>query len=152
MATQHHIDAQQIQVQVINQTSPYLGRVKELWRAHSTTLGFFPDGAFNDYAASKHVLVAIEPQTKQCVGYLLYRVSGHRAIIVHLCVDPAWRQHGVAHRLVDALANITHDLYGIGLKCRRDFDATLIWPRLGFIAQQEIPYNCAKLPVTDIVR
>lgn len=139
METQQHTEAVPITIQVIDHTSPYLARVKELWRAHSGTLGFFPDGAFTDHAIRKRILVAIASPSKHCIGYLLYRISGNRAIIVHLCVDPAWRRKGIAHKLVDHLSALTRDLQGIALKCRRDYAAALTWPSMNFVAQHDTP-------------
>jgi predicted nucleic acid-binding protein len=122
----------------IDNQSPYLSDVKALGKANAQTLGFFPEGAFDDHAKRGHILVAVD-QDENCVGYLLYRVSQDRAIIVHLCIDCAKRRKGVARKLVEYLQQITKDLYGIGLRCRRDYEASNIWPRLGFIAQSEQP-------------
>ena len=36
----------------IDDRSPHLEVVKKLWRVNSDTLGFLPDGAFDDYAGS----------------------------------------------------------------------------------------------------
>ena len=66
----------------IDETSPHLIAVKKLWRANKTTLGFLPDGAFNEYASKRMILVALSLDG-ECVGYLLYRLSGIRVIIAH---------------------------------------------------------------------
>jgi len=118
--------------------SPVLSAVKALWRAHSDTLGFFPEGAFADYAARGQIAVALDDR-QHCLGYLLHRVASDRAIIVHLCVSPESRGTGVARLLVDDLSSATRHLRGIGLRCRRDYDASSFWPRLGFVAVHEQP-------------
>ena len=110
--------------------------MKALWRANSRTLGFFPGGAFNDYAKQRNVLVAIDSK-KKCIGYLLYRCSRGRVIIVHLCVDGAWRGKGLANKLIEHLKTSTKGFWGIGLRCRRDFKANKMWPKLGFVAHHE---------------
>ena len=74
-----------VEVLEIDETSPHLIAVKDLWRANKATLGFLPDGAFNEYASKRMILVALNPDG-ECVGYLLYRLSGMRVIIAHLCV------------------------------------------------------------------
>jgi GNAT superfamily N-acetyltransferase/predicted nucleic acid-binding protein len=119
-----------VKVEQISGDSPHLATVKALWRQHSATLGFFPDEAFNEYARSRRVVVAL--LNDQCVGYLLYRISRSKAVVAHLCVDPGTRKKGVAHALVAALRKIAKDQRGIFLKCRQDFDANAMWPRLGF--------------------
>jgi GNAT superfamily N-acetyltransferase/predicted nucleic acid-binding protein len=103
-----------------------------LWRAHSDTLGFFPEGAFAQHAQRGWVLAA-KTASGQVVGYLLYRISRGRAVIVHLCTDDANRGQGIAHQLFRAFRDRTADLLGARLTCRTDFAASRLWSRLGFV-------------------
>ncbi|WP_089727893.1 GNAT family N-acetyltransferase [Candidatus Thiosymbion oneisti] len=117
-----------------------LEQVKSLWGKNRSTLGPFPMGAFEDYAEKGTILVAIDSRDpEKCLGYLLYREvpSYNRIALTHLCVDPKVRRAGVAERLVDALKHRTASRRGIGLWCRRDFPATKMWPRLGFVYRKE---------------
>ncbi len=123
-------------VKTIDHRSLHLPAVKALWSANRATLGFFPEGAFDDYAARKQILIILGTDGN-CIGYLLYRISRMRIVIVHLCVAPSFRGIGVARALVDSLKSLTHQLIGIGLYCRRDYGANSIWPRLGFIATND---------------
>src|SRR5690606_10940303 len=51
--------------------------------------------------------------------------------------------------LVDRLKEVTTDLHGITLRCRRDFPANDLWPRLGFRAVGERPGRGAgAMPLT----
>lgn len=60
-------------------------------------------------------------------------VGWSRAVIVHLCVASEHRRKGVAKRLVDELCKLTKNtILRVELKCRRDFDANRMWPRIGF--------------------
>lgn len=120
----------------INEQSPHISAVRELWRANSSTLGFFPEGAFADYAARRHILVAVNPQG-QCVGYLLYRASGMRIVISHLCVHEDHRRCGTARFLFENLKTRTSEYVGVRLNCRRDFPANKMWRRLGFYPIRE---------------
>jgi len=129
-------ESDRIVVKAINEESPFLSRVRTLWRANSDTLGFFPKGAFEDYARKKQILVAVS-SGETFAGYLMFRCSRERIIIVHLCVAPAFRERDVAKKLVEHLKSTTREFWGIGLKCRRDFDASDMWPKLGFIAQHD---------------
>lgn len=126
-----HINA----VKTIGRDSPFLEAVKTLWRKHADTLGFFPDGAFEEYAAKKQIVVAVD-SAGAFIGYLLFRITPSRnnASIVHLCVDQSKQRQGVAELLVKELIQQTKTLDGIGLRCRRDFHASKLWPRLGFVA------------------
>ena len=117
-------------IQAIDEHSQHLSAVKDLWREHSDTLGFLPAGAFVDYARDRHILVAL--QDSVCVGYLLYRVVRDRATVAHFCVATGARRQGVARALMDSLVASTRKCRGIVLSCRRDFDASKTWPRLGF--------------------
>src|ERR1041385_389888 len=122
----------------IDHTSEYLPAVKALGSANSHTLGFFPEGAFDDHAQRKQVIVALDDD-QTFLGYLLYRISHDRATIVHLCVEPNIRAHGIASQLFGYFRESVKDLRGIGLHCRRDYEASKLWPKLGFVAQYDKP-------------
>jgi len=129
-----------VKVEVVDGQSQHLSEVKQLGRAHSKTLGMMPDGAFEEYAALKQILGAVSVAGK-CVGYVLFRVAKERAMIAHLCVADDWQQKGVSRALIERLVEITkaHGLRGIGLRCRRDYEATGAWPRLGFVPLHDKP-------------
>ncbi len=125
-------------LKIIKQDDPTLKQVIALWRANSATLGFFPEGAFQEYASKEQIIGAIN-KDGQCVAYLLYRTSGERAFIVHLCVHGKARGKGIARDLLAKLSEETKDLDGICLWCRRDYAASAIWQELGFVALAEKP-------------
>ena len=132
-----------MEVEILKGSSPRLDEIKKLWRAHAATLGFFPDGAFQEYASKGCILVASDP-LGQLAGYLLFRKSAERLAIVHLCVREDMVRRGVAKALVDALLDMSRSFQGINVLCRRDFSASSLWPKLGFIAVQEKPGRGAK--------
>lgn len=109
-----------------------------LWRASAATLGMFPDGAFDEYAKKGTILVAAD-QCNHCVGYLLYRRTRRHVAIAHLCVSKEARGKGVASRLLQSLVVHVDGAAGISVKCRKDFDANGLWPRLGFQHVGEVP-------------
>lgn len=119
-----------IQVEQINVNSPHLVYVKQLWRDHRATLGFFPDQAFDDYAHKGGIQVALA--SGHCIGYVLYSISKQRAKIVHLCVSSEHRKRGAAHALIDGVRERTREQRGMFLKCREDYDAHATWQRLNF--------------------
>lgn len=125
-------------IAAIDDRSPHLEEVKKLWRGNSETLGYLPEGAFDDYARQRHILVALDTAGK-FAGYLLYRVVRAKAMIAHLCISERARGKGYADVLVRHLIGITGHLRGIGLRCRRDFkQACALWQRLGFVALREV--------------
>lgn len=129
-----------IQISAIGLSSPLLSSVKQLGRKHRNTLGFFPDGAFEDYAERGHLLAA-SLGNSELVGYCAFRVSKGRAMVAHLCVAEAYCRKGVARRLFDGVKAHaqTRDLRGIGLHCRRDYPASNLWPKLGFVPIRSKP-------------
>ncbi|NPV53645.1 MAG: GNAT family N-acetyltransferase [Firmicutes bacterium] len=120
-------------IEVIGKESPHLATVEALWRANASTLGFLPEGAFIEYATRGNIIGALDDDGK-CIGYLMFRKTHGRVTIVHLCVDRLYRRKGVARELVNHLICLTQDSLGIGLTCRRDFEASRLWPELGFVA------------------
>lgn len=122
---------------VVDSNSPHLATVKKLGKENASTLGFFPDGAFDDHSRKKQILAALD-EKDNLQGYLLYRISNRKATIVHLCIDKNARQNGTAKQLVNYLKSVTTDLLGISLKCRRDYEANKIWSKFGFLPISEL--------------
>jgi ribosomal protein S18 acetylase RimI-like enzyme len=130
-----------VNFQTIDEHSPHLEAVKRLGRAHSDTLGFLPAGAFDDYASERHIIVALNGS--DCCGYVLYRVVRDRVIVAHFCVASEARKQGVARAMLNYLTNATKKHRGIFLSCRRDYEASKTWPRLGFHPVGEMPGRAA---------
>ena len=123
----------------IDEKSPYLENVIKLGDANSKILGFLAEGAFRNFAIKKQILVALDDKKNLC-GYLLYNINqkGKSVSIVHLCVEPSYRQQGIAFALVDNLKKITKDFFlGIRIHCRRDYEINKVWPKFGFFAMNE---------------
>lgn len=130
----------QVTIEEIDETSPHLKTVIALGDANKKTLGFFTEGAFRESARERVILIALNPQ-KNCIGYLLYRPvrRSNIIVIVHLCVEPAYRGRGVTKQLVNSLSQKTQNFYGIQLKCRRDYGIDRMWETLGFIPLNDRP-------------
>ncbi len=111
----------------------HLSKIKSLWRINSATLGFFPDGAFKDHLDRKQVFVALDFE-RELLGYLLYRISDAKISVVHLCVSSQHRGKGIAKRLMHSVVETNSHCKGVGLKCRRDFEASKLWPNLGLVS------------------
>lgn len=118
-------------VEVIAESGDY-GQVVELGDANSRTLGHLPYAVFEEAAHSGSLLAA--RRGERVVGYALFalRSQRHEVSLTHLCVDDSERRSGVARRLVDEIVERHPDRLGIRLRCRIDYDAHHMWPRLGF--------------------
>jgi ribosomal protein S18 acetylase RimI-like enzyme len=127
----HAIDRVEIAVAEVKAESPLFPQVIALGNANSRTLGFLPKGAFLDAAVEGRVLAVVDPN-QQVVGYVLSRTSDQRAMVVHLCVDPAHRGRRIAKLLVNELVQRSRHLDGLGLWCRSDYAENALWPKLGF--------------------
>jgi len=116
--------------------------VDELMKRNSRTLGFLPRQVIDNHILNGTVLGA-RSHTGQLAGYLLYAANSTRFRIAHLCVSDAFRNRGIAKRLVDELKKTATTQKGIRLHCRRDYVANAMWPTLGFIPLDEKPSRSA---------
>ena len=121
----------------VDSGSELLGEVMSLGRVNAKTLGYFPDGAFEDYASRGQVLACTEDGG--LCGYLVFRTSEVTITLVHLCVAEGLRERGIAKALLDHLAERFPGFAGILARCRIDFPANDIWPSLGFTLRNEVP-------------
>lgn len=125
------MECAQIFVTEVDVDSPLLQKAVALGAANSRTLGFFPKGAYVDAAIESRLLAALDGD-QNLAGYVLYRISGQHAMVVHLCVDPAYRRRGIAKILVRSSVERLRHLDGLGLWCRTDYPENALWPKLGF--------------------
>ncbi|NLX22940.1 MAG: GNAT family N-acetyltransferase [Phycisphaerae bacterium] len=127
-----------MRIVTLRHNSPELAEVKALCRQNSGTLGFLPEGAFDEYASKQQLLAAVAPDGA-LTGYLLYRIAGERVGIIHLCVDKTQREGGIARSLFERLRQSTQEYDGVFLHCRRDYGLASFWGSLGFVPIAEKP-------------
>ena len=74
-------------VEFINNQHILYPKVKVLGKQCAATLGFMPEGGFDDYARAKCIITASEGG--ELMGYLMFRQTSRfsRIAIVHLAVD-----------------------------------------------------------------
>ncbi len=122
-------------ISIIDHSSKYFEKVIQLSEANKKTLGFLPYGAFEQLAAKKQVIVAVDDKTDALLGYLLFNLSRRKmlASVVHLCIDVKQRGKGITRELFSVLKEQTKQGYrAIRVHCRIDYDANRLWPKLGF--------------------
>lgn len=127
-------------IEFIDNRNKFFTDVKMLGRKNSVTLGFMPDGGFEDYAKNKCIIVAHDG--KALAGYLMFRIAFRlsRISIVHLCVSDNYRGKNISTALFKALKEKYEKKYrGISLSCRTDFTfASNIWRKFGFVPLDRI--------------
>ena len=126
-------------VKELDPASPHLATVKALGKSNAATLGFLPEGAFDEYVRGGQIIAAFKSDGS-CCGYALFRISRRRVHLAHLCVNDEERNAGIGRALIDHLRSLTKETFlGLSLKCRRDYSANTMWPKFGFIARGEVP-------------
>lgn len=130
------------QVVIVAPRSTLLAEVKALGKKYSRWLGHYPEGAYDESAEKGRILAVID-QNSSLLGYLLYRVSRSNVTIAHLCAASAERGKGISHVLFGELKARTKDCHGVKLRCRRDFPASSLWPKLGFVPLSDRPGRSA---------
>lgn len=125
-------------VETIEQKSGRYVALRRLYTAHSSTLGFMPEGAFAERAA-KGTLLAAVTDDDETAGYVLYDLPRRHIAIRHLCIADNHRKSGLARLLVDEVAHRHPERDGILLDCRNDFPAHPLWPKLDFEPLSEAP-------------
>ena len=115
-----------------------LEAVDYLMKRNGNTLGFLPGAALEEYLANQGVLGA-RTVDGQLVGYLMYAGNRDRFRIAQLCVVESWRGQGIAKDLLSALKAIASTQKRITLRCRNDFPAHRLWPKLDFVPISESP-------------
>lgn len=121
-------------IEFIDNTNRFFQDVKALGNKNSATLGFMPEGGFEDHARNKCIIIAHDG--KVLAGYLMYRIVSRfsRISIVHLCVNDDYRGKCVSVALLNALKEkYEKTLKGISISCRTDYEhASSLWRNYGF--------------------
>ena len=115
-----------------------LDAVDELMKRYGSTLGFLPHAALEDYLKKNGVL-GVKAEDNELVGYVMFASNRDRFRIAQLCVSEAYRGQGIARQLLCAMEAIASTQKIIILRCRNDFAAHGMWPKLGFVPISESP-------------
>ena len=107
--------------------------VVELGDRFKKYLGLYPREAYRASIQSGCVYGVFVNDT--LAGYVLFDLPRSDIRLVHLCIDPDYRGAGFSRKLVDEIQLRHGQRQGIRLKCRRDYPAHHIWPKLGFQAE-----------------
>ena len=111
--------------------------VDKLMKGDRRTLGFLSEETIKSYLRKGNVLGA-KTENGELVGYLLYGKTADRFRITHLCVSKGFRSQDIARKLLEGLVAKADTQKEIKLKCRREFSASKMWPRLGFVPLEDV--------------
>lgn len=117
---------------------PTLDQIIELGDHNNKTLGFLPYAGFRTAAAEGRIAV-VEEANGKVLGYCLFDLPRDVIRVVHVCIGDEARDRGVARALIDAVSARHAGRLGLVLKCRADWPADRIWPKLDFVAQTQVP-------------
>lgn len=124
-----------MQIEFINSNNKFFPDVIALGKKNSATLGFMPDGGFEDHA-EQHCIIIAHNDNELC-GYLMFREVQRfsRVSIVHLCINSDFRGQKITTSLLDALREKYQSKFsGIILSCRDDYkEASKVWSNYGFV-------------------
>lgn len=113
---------------------PLFDAARDLGDKNRKYLGHLTFDAWKDYAEAGHILVVIDSESPWPIeGYAAYRTSRDEVVLAHLVVRPESRGRHVARGLIERLSDAYPERRGIAAKCRPDFPADAMWPRLGFV-------------------
>lgn len=126
-----------MKIEFINIRHELYPAVKALGRKFASTLGFMPDGGFDDYATRRCIITASDGD--KLMGYLMFRHPNrhNRVTIVHLAIDNPYQHKGIHIKLLDTLRDSFKNsgVQGIVLNCRKDYKkANAVWSNYGFVA------------------
>jgi GNAT superfamily N-acetyltransferase len=119
-------------------SDPRIAEAVALGDAASATLGLLARPIYLDYADRKGLLLAVGANGS-VIGYALFNLTARQVRLVHLCVHPASRGHGIAHQMVDWISVQHRDRPGILAWCRLDYNLGSVWSALGFQRLDERP-------------
>ena len=122
------------------QTSPYLKTVEAFADSNKNALGFLPKSAFREQANRDRLWIAINADSGEFLGYLLYGGRYPMLKIFHLYVTPQHRKQGIGLKLLTTLLAFgeKNNYLSISARVAADLSANRFWDSAGFsIIRQE---------------
>lgn len=122
---------------ILKRAPAEIAQVIALGDKNRRTLGFLPRAGYIEAATRQHIVLAKAPDGS-LAGYCLFNPTRSYVRIVHVCVGDDHTGRGLAAGMIDAVSNLHAGLPGLRLKCRRDWVANKMWPKLGFQPRTDV--------------
>ena len=112
----------------------YIDQVRSLGDANRSALGFLPASAYTETAMKGCLWVAVDPLTKDLMGYLLFGGTYPHLKVFQVHVLPEFRSRGLARRLLKELREHGEEnsFQTISARVATELDANRFWQSIGF--------------------
>ena len=119
----------------------YIDQVRSLADRNRTALGFLPASAYTEAAMKGSLWVALDGNTGNFRGYLLFGGVHPQLKVFQICVHPNYRSSGTAQELIDSLKKYgeDHDYQTISAKVASELEANRFWRNSGFHIIRQVP-------------
>ena len=116
------------------QVVPYIEQVCELADAHRGEFGFLPKRAYFDAAMRGNLWVAIDVESSDLQGYLLFGGRHPQLRVFQICVHPSFRSSGIGRAIIEELKSFAKSLSCLRITARvlPKLEANKFWSTSGF--------------------
>ncbi len=112
----------------------YIDTVRASADEHKSELGFLPFTAYEDQALKGRLWVAVESNTKDFVGHLMFGGRFPSLKVTQMFVQPKYRKQRIASFLIEKLARYgeNNNYLSISARVAEDLPANSFWESSGF--------------------
>ena len=119
----------------------YIAQVRSLADRNRDALGFLPESAYTEAATKGSLWVALDGNTENFRGYLLFGGVHPQLKVFQICIRPGYRASGTAQRLIESLKKYgeDNDYQTISAKVASELEANRFWQNSDFHIIRQIP-------------
>lgn len=127
--------------------APYLEHIIRASNSERNSFGFLPAAVYRDFIQQQQIVVAIDEETSDFVGYVIFAGALPTAKIRQTYVDPNWRRKGIGEALVSEAIKLCERLNYLTLRASVAEDlvsANAFYEKMGFVALATKPGGKSK--------
>ena len=119
----------------------YIDQVRSLADENRTALGFLPKSAYTEAAMKESLWIALDKNTGNFRGYLLFGGTYPQLKVFQICIHPTDRSSGTAQKLIESLKKYgeNHDYQTISARVASELKANRFWQKSGFQIVRQVP-------------
>ena len=119
----------------------YIDQVRRLADGNRTALGFLPASAYTEAAMKGSLWVALDGNTGNLQGYLLFGGVYPHLKIFQICIHTDYRSFGTGQRLLESVKRYgeDHGYQTISAKVASELEANRFWQKSGFQIVRQVP-------------